>query len=172
MASTDFDEQVSGNDDDHHVENSIAKTPSSPPPSFRSRTSSPTSRHTRRDSDTATGVDQMLADTFDADGIDSDEENDGDDRQRLMRGTPTASPAAEGQTTSNVDTTTDTDSNSRPHTMERRVTALPTFVPTTGRVYGGGSGSDGVFANLNAKPEMTEKLEENPPVCSALFVII
>ena len=39
--------------------------------------------------------------------------------------------------------------------------------PVTGRVYGGGSGSDGVFANLSAKPESGEKLEEHPPVSSS-----
>lgn len=31
-------------------------------------------------------------------------------------------------------------------------------------VYGGGMESDGVFANLSAKPESGEKLEEHPPV--------
>jgi len=154
-------ERVSGNDHDHHVENTPA-TPNSPPPSFRSRTSSPNSRHSRGDSNASNGVDQTLADTFDADGLDSDEENDGDDRQRLMRGTP-ATSSAEGQMGSTTETTTAADGTVRPQTMERRVTALPTFVPPTGRVYGGGSGSDGVFANLNAKPELGEKLEESPP---------
>lgn len=98
-------------------------------------------------------VDQNLADTFDADGSD-DEENDGDDRQRLMRGEAAASteiitmePAADG----------------RP-AVQRRVTQLISPTPT-GRVYGGGSGSDGVFANLSAKPEKGEKIEEHPPVC-------
>jgi hypothetical protein len=38
-----------------------------------------------------------------------------------------------------------------------------TPVPPNGRVYGGGSGSDGVFANLSAKPERGEKTEEHPP---------
>src|SRR4051812_27737821 len=74
--------QVSNNEPDTPI------TPSSPPPSFRSRASSPTSRHLLAD---VSPVDQNLADTFDADGSDSDGENDGDDRQRLMRGTPTSS---------------------------------------------------------------------------------
>jgi len=150
-------ERVSGNDDGHHVEN-IPATPNSPPPSFRSRTSSPSSRH----STASTAVNQTLADTFDADDVDSDEENDGDDRQRLMRGTPAAS-SGDGQIGITTETTVAADAAGRPQIMERRVTALPAFVPPTGRVYGGGSGSDGVFANLNAKPEMGEKLEENPP---------
>lgn len=61
---------------------------------------------------------------------------------------------------------------SRPTAGERRVTELPVFSPrtvsaagTTRRVYGGGSASvnDGVFANLNAKPEKGEKVEEEKP---------
>jgi hypothetical protein len=126
-----------------------AQIPSSPPPSFRSRASSPTSRHSNN-----APVDQNLADTFDADGSE-DEDNDGDDRQRLMRGTPTESV---------VDTAAAAE---RPVTIERRPTQFPVFTAPragTGRVYGGGSGSDGVFANLSAKPETGEKTEEHPPV--------
>ncbi|KAI9731416.1 MAG: hypothetical protein M1818_007806 [Claussenomyces sp. TS43310] len=132
-----------------------SSTPSSPPPSFRSRTSSPSSRHA--------AVDATLADTFDADGADSEEENDGDDRQRLMRGEPAAS------TTEDLSTSHSTisgDGARRPPVVERRVTHLPVFAPSTastGRVYGGGSQSDGVFSNLNAKPDSGEKLEEHPP---------
>ncbi|TVY57297.1 Metal homeostatis protein BSD2 [Lachnellula suecica] len=133
-------------------------TPNSPPPSFRSRASSPTSRHLASDSHSAP-VDQNLADTFDADGSDSDEENDGDDRQRLMRGQPApAADATPPQSTSTAAT--------RPPIIERRPTILPAFNPTTrptGRVYGGGSGSDGVFANLSAKPETGGEKEEHPP---------
>ena len=103
-------------------------------------------------------MDQNLADTFDADGSDSDEDNDGDDRQRLMRGTPSTS-SAEPFTPQTSST------DSRP-VVETRSTYIPVFAPqpTTGRVYGGGSGSDGVFANLSAKPEPGEKTEEHPPV--------
>ena len=142
-------EQVA-NDDDTPISPQI---PNSPPPSFRSRASSPTSRHNEP-------VDQNLADTFDADGSDSDEENDGDDRQRLMRGTPSTSSAEGIQTP-----TTTTMEGERPAApIERRATYLPVFAPTTGRVYGGGSASDGVFANLSAKPETGEKTDEHPPV--------
>jgi hypothetical protein len=106
-------------------------------------------------------VNQTLADTFDADGSDSEEENDGDDRQRLMRGAPTP-PSTE-------ETTTTTRSSAPPPPVERRVTRFPMFsgaaTTPSGRVYGGGSGSDGVFANLSAKPESGEKVEEHPPVC-------
>jgi hypothetical protein len=105
-------------------------------------------------------VDQNLADTFDADGSDSDEENDGDDRQRLMRGTLSTSSTEQVARESTATTGT------RAPVIERRPTHLPVFTPTptTGRVYGGGSGSDGVFANLSAKPETGEKTEEHPPV--------
>ncbi|PBP23119.1 metal homeostatis protein bsd2, partial [Diplocarpon rosae] len=101
-----------------------------------------------------------LAETFDADGSDSDEENTGDDRQRLMRGTPTSS------STEQLDVTSPAGEAPRP-IVERRPTQFLVYaVPppsANGRVYGGGSGSDGVFANLSAKPERGEKLEEHPP---------
>jgi hypothetical protein len=141
--------QVSANDEESLISPQI---PTSPPPSFRSHASSPT-RHIRT-------VDQNLADTFDADESDSDEENDGDDRQRLMRGTPSSS------STEQLNTNSTTSETPRPPVIERRLTHLPEFAPPrpTGRVYGGGSGSDGVFANLSAKPEAGEKTEEHPPV--------
>lgn len=141
--------QVANNDDtptSPHI-------PVSPPPSFRSRASSPTSRHNEP-------LDQDLADTFDADGSQSDEENDGDDRQRLMRGTPSSASAEQ----INTPTATTTEGERPAPPIERRATILAAFAPTTGRVYGGGSASDGVFANLSAKPETGEKTEEHPPV--------
>lgn len=148
--------QVSNTEED----TPISAIPSSPPPSFRSIASSPTSRHFLHDPEAA--VDQNLADTFDADGSD-DEENDGDDRQRLMRGMP-SSPATE-QTATPATTVT---GQTTPPRIERRATYLPVFVPQpagqTARVFGGGSGSDGVFSNLSAKPEAGEKMEEHPPV--------
>ena len=133
--------------------------PSSPPPSFRSRASSPSSRHLLSSEDPITSdAERTLADTFD-DGTGSDNEsNDGDDRQRLMRANP--QPLS-------------TNDEDRP-TLQRAVTEFPSFpASTTGtleapvRVYGGGarpSSNDGVFANLSAKPEHGEKLEEQPPV--------
>jgi len=144
--------QISNNEDDTPI------TPSSPPPSFRSVESTPTSRHFPNDF--GAPVDQNLADTFDADGSDSDEDNDGDDRQRLMRGTPSSSSSEQIATPA-------TTATSNPPMIERRATILPVFVtqpPTGTRIFGGGSGSDGVFSNLSAKPEAGEKLEEHPPV--------
>jgi hypothetical protein len=61
---------------------------------------------------------------------------------------------------------------SRPPVGPRRLTEMPVFLPRTApaggtprRVYGGGSASvnDGVFANLSAKPEKGEKVEEEKP---------
>lgn len=150
----------------------IITTPSSPPPSFRSVESSPatpTSRHFPHGPSDA--VDQSLADAFGDDGSDSDEEDDSDDRQRLMRG---ASSVATAETVTPATTGT---SVAPPPTIERRATFLPVFAPqpVTGgpRIYGGGSGSDGVFANLSAKPEAGEKAEEHPPVsCTIIFIAI
>ncbi|KFA45859.1 hypothetical protein S40293_09351 [Stachybotrys chartarum IBT 40293] len=133
-------ERVNAQDDDDYDTpvNSLAPQPipSSPPPSFHSRSSSPQSR-----------VNPDLADAFDDDGSDDDEV---DDRQRLVRqnSTPSDHPAA-----------------SYP--------AAPTAStpqPSTGsgsrRVMGGGNGTDGVFANMSARPERTQadtEKEELPP---------
>jgi hypothetical protein len=75
-----------------------------------------------------------------------------------MRGTPSSSSVEQISTESSV--------VPRPPVIERRTTHLPAFAPPrpTGRIYGGGSGSDGVFANLSAKPETTVEKEEHPPV--------
>ncbi|KAM7202995.1 Protein of unknown function (DUF2370) domain containing protein [Naviculisporaceae sp. PSN 640] len=120
--------------------------PNSPPPSFRSRRSSLTSR------DRNLQVNPDLADAFESDGAWSDDE--ADDRQRLVRSNtsplntsaPEQLPAAQSQTTSQ---------------------AAPAPTATASRlrgVFGGGIQSDGVFSNLTAKPERggPEK-EELPP---------
>lgn len=126
--------------------------PSSPPPSFRSRASSPTSRRLLSTDPFASEAEQTLADTFD-DGEDSDAENEGDDRQRLMRGNPETVNNAEGNLN-------DAD---RPGAVQRRVTELPAFTPPVSRTAPRPT-NDGVFANLSAKPERGEKNEEQPPV--------
>lgn len=58
-------------------------------------------------------------------------------------------------------------SSERP-AVERRVTQLPVFPPATrtGRIYGGGN-TDGVFANMSAKPVAGEEVDEKPPVSFA-----
>lgn len=153
---------AAGNDDD---ENGIGFShphkptpiPASPPPSFHSRDSSP-GRPTPRDY-----ADSTLTDAFD-DGS----ENEGDEatasRRRLIGSERSASPR--GRNPSDRPTVA----------MERRTTQLPVFpianvaatTPMTGantprRVVGGGTGNDGVFANLSAKPGTGEEMDEKPP---------
>lgn len=118
--------------------------PNSPPPSFRSRASSPT----RRDA-----VDPDLADAFDDDA--SDEE--ADDRQRLVR--RNAPPSDSSSISLRVDDGTSL-AQSAPTTQSNVASSA-----IRGRVVGGGGGSDGVFANLSAKPERTDsEKDEMPPV--------
>jgi len=95
-----------------------------------------------------THPDHDLEDAFD-DGEASDAENDGDDRQRLMRADPATSRSSQTNITSQSN-------------VERPVAPIPTFRPmpmpsSTSRP------TDGVFANLSAKPERGEQLEEKPP---------
>lgn len=132
--------------------------PDSPPPSFHSRASSITSqgRNGR--------VDAALADAFDTEGDDSDDEPD--DRQRLVRGNwlPASTDSARAGDTASSDTPADS-RTTQP--------SQPTAQVAPYRVYGGGIQSDGVFSNLAAKPEAggAEK-EEQPPVChSQLFLM-
>lgn len=140
-------QQVAGDDEYDHSPVNPQGYPSSPPPSFRSRASSPNDTARLMSDDPLTNQeDRTLADTFDSDS-DDDEDGDGrDDRQRLMRGNPQPDePVAPG--------------------IQRRVTEIPVFntqAPTSGRVYGGGNG--GVWANLSAKPTPGQDAEEKPPV--------
>jgi hypothetical protein len=122
--------------------------PNSPPPSFHSRASSILER------DRNSRVNEDLADAFGDEDDDSDEE--ADDRQRLVRGN--SFPVDSNATQS-------TEASSRPAQTERQVTQLPqTSATISGRVYGGGIQSDGVFSNLTAKPErVVEEKEEQPP---------
>ena len=123
--------------------------PNSPPPSFRSRASS-RERNQRVNSD--------LADAFDTDGDDSDDE--ADDRQRLVRG---SSSLATGSATPN-DAASSWTSQTQGTTAHTTSASAPGPTRTSGRVYGGGIQSDGVFSNLTAKPERGgEEKEELPP---------
>lgn len=140
--------------------------PSSPPPSFRSRVSSPSSRHLLSEDPITTEAERTLADTFD-DGSDSDDDghNEGDDRQRLMRAN-TLQSEPEQRVVQNIDSPN----------LAGTVTRLPVVVASVSsnaptRPFSGAApfstfshSNDGVFANLNAKPERGEKLEEQPPV--------
>ncbi|CAK7230165.1 hypothetical protein SBRCBS47491_007493 [Sporothrix bragantina] len=182
-------ERVNAQDDDDHNTNSHNQNnnlispslgvPNSPPPSFHSRASSqsPPGGRGRR-----TGpVDPALADAFDTDGdnnddddSDSDDDN-ADDRQRLVRSRDALRPmrAPAWMTTPSGDSS---DSASSPQQTPSTSTATPpptrrpapattstTATPTTGRVYGGGIQSDGVFSNITARPEPGEEKDELPP---------
>ena len=169
--------QVSANDQDDASENSPRTrnpepAPSSPPPSFRSRASSPSSRHLLSSDPIASEAERTLADTFD-DGSDSDPDdgnNVGDDRQRLMRAN-----TAHSETEHKIIHDGDRPNLSRDATHFPMAVTPATSIPA--RPYTGSapfssfSHNDGVFANLNAKPERGEKLEEQPPV-NLLFTII
>ncbi|KAH8903786.1 hypothetical protein BR93DRAFT_985762 [Coniochaeta sp. PMI_546] len=126
--------------------------PNSPPPSFHSRASSIISQ------DRNGRVDATLADAFDAEGDDSDDEPD--DRQRLVRGNsfPLSTNSAQG---GNDARTTNTQPAAERPTQFRQPSGAAT---TPFRVYGGGIQSDGVFSNLAAKPEVgAAEKEEQPP---------
>lgn len=134
--------------------------PSSPPPSFRSRASSQSSRRLLSDDPITTEADRTLADTFDdGSASDSDGNEGSDDRQRLMRGNI---PVTSGQTI--------VTEGSRPVPIQRTVTEFPGVLPSPARTRGTpystfATSNDGVFANLSAKPERGEKdEEEKPPV--------
>ena len=159
--------QVSASDENDHLESPRSPsdrnpTPSSPPPSFRSRTSSPSSRRLLHSEDPITSdAERTLADTFD-DGSDSDEDadNNGDDRQRLMRATTAQSV-----------TYTSVNDEDNPAIPQPPNASLPVVANVPARPYTRAApfsslsqSNDGVFANLNAKPERGEKTEEQPPV--------
>ncbi|KAI1371617.1 hypothetical protein F4677DRAFT_305603 [Hypoxylon crocopeplum] len=126
------------------------RVPNSPPPSFHSRASSFERRRQN--------VDPTLADAFDTEGGESDDEPD--DRQRLVRGN--SFPIS-----SNSTSQTSSGGNDTPSTPEGPAAQWSTSgaTPQPGsRVYGGGIQSDGVFSNMTARPERGEKIvEEQPP---------
>lgn len=173
MNADDLNYQVSEDDRDdatatHSISYNTQHTPPSPPPSFRSHASSPSSRRLLDSEDPiATDAERTLNDTFD-DGSDSEEEDAGDDRQRLMRSNTTQA------------TTEQPDNGERP-ALPRTVTTLPPSstpaalgaalaTPTRRPAPFNQSQNDGVFANLDAKPERGEKLEELPPVRQPVFI--
>lgn len=93
----------------------------------------------------------------------SDDEDGSDDRQKLMRGDPDAVERdTEHQQEHNSTSTTNTTQRTP---IQRRVTELPVFAPTTLSRHQPRSNNDGVFANLAAKPERGETTgDEKPPV--------
>ncbi|KPI44460.1 Metal homeostatis protein BSD2 [Cyphellophora attinorum] len=145
---------VNAHDDDNDspIEPSgNAYSPTSPPPSFRSRDTSPTSRRLLDQEDPmTTDASRDLEDTF-GDGSDDEE----DDRQRLMRGNP--------DTPQTTRTPTSSSTTEPRQQVERRITELPAFRPPTTRPQPNAQANDGVFANLGAKLERGEQVDEKPP---------
>jgi hypothetical protein len=129
--------------DDHYSASS--PVPNSPPPSFRSQTTSPILLSDPLRSD----AQNDLHDAFDSPSDDESDNEDGrnDDSRRLVRNDTVSTPV-EGNGAIALP-------------VERRVAQIP--VVYSGRTVGGGN-VDGVFANLSAKPTRGEELEEKPPV--------
>ncbi|PWY88492.1 hypothetical protein BO70DRAFT_359943 [Aspergillus heteromorphus CBS 117.55] len=145
-------------------------TPSSPPPSFRSRSSSP-SRRLLHDDSRRDHADQTLADAF-GDGSESEGEDEPDDRQRLMRAQPDTRSVADSSSSSVAAASSSSSSGSEQQAgdvrsgggIQRRPTLLPSFnTPGSGAGRVISNANDGVFANLAAKPERGEKNEDLPP---------
>lgn len=147
--------QVAADDtDEPPMTQSAIAVPTSPPPSFRSRTNS---RRTSRDEAFETPEERSLNDAFDAPSDDESEDEGTQDQRRLIQRTRTSSRSPSSEEAPN--------GTGRP-VAQRTVTEIPVFTPpaTSGRVVGGGSQvHDGVWANLNAKPRPGEEIEEKPP---------
>jgi len=140
-----------GDGDHHAITHSPTTIPSSPPPSFTSRTS--------RDEQHRSEEERNLDDAFDAPSDDEDDDDRPHDQRRLISGDHApASNDGEAETVESVDAQI-------PTAGQRRVTEIPAFAPSTPgtRVVGNSQSNDGVFANLNAKPRVGEDLEEKPP---------
>ena len=97
-----------------------------------------------------------MADAFDTDGDESDD--DADDRQRLVRRSSAQTPASSSAS--------QTSTHDIPSGQPSPVPQIGVDASSTPfRVYGGGIQSDGVFSNLAAKPELEgDGKEEQPPV--------
>ncbi|KAL4954623.1 hypothetical protein BDW69DRAFT_162817 [Aspergillus filifer] len=177
MSSQRYQRVNAQDDDDTPPSIALQPTPSSPPPSFRShsRSASPSSRRLLRDDDPLHrhSTDQALADAFDDSGSEAGDEPD--DRQRLMRAQPDPWSAADTNNSSAPSETFGAASSSggsseaQPAPPTRGVQRSSTLLPFFGGTSSSNSNrqlpssNDGVFANLNAKPERGEKTEDLPP---------
>lgn len=138
--------------------------PSSPPPSFDSRSPSPSSRLIFSQDPLHSEADRTLENTFGNDNDDSDGDDEIDDRQRLMRGNPTVEDTSRGGQSSQTQTNNQSGGNSTQGGLQ--AAAAPAATPSaSSRIIH--DSHDGVFANLAAKPERGEKLEDLPPVSVA-----
>ncbi|KAF7122169.1 hypothetical protein CNMCM5793_000126 [Aspergillus hiratsukae] len=164
-------QRVNAHDEDDEVashssiplQTASTPTPSSPPPSFHSRSSS-LSRRLLQNDPHRSDADQTLADAF-GDGSDSEADDEPDDRQRLMRAHPEQSSVSGGEAApSSAANEPPSQRNQSSSTLQRRPTILPSFsTPPSGAGRVISSSNDGVFANLAAKPERGEKNEDLPP---------
>ncbi|KAJ6014569.1 hypothetical protein N7540_009160 [Penicillium herquei] len=141
-------------------------TPTSPPPSFHSRSRSPSPSSRLLHSDHGRDEEQTLADAF---GSEDDSDDECDARQGLMRANPDPYASSENSQTSTAaasssESRTNSQSQTPTSAMSRRPTILPSFTtPTSGNSRSIAASNDGVFANLAAKPERGEKNEDLPP---------
>lgn len=153
--------QVDGHNDEEPVRPSSHPNPTSPPPSFHSRSPSPPSSSSRLFAQDDplhehSDADRTLADTFGDDDDDGSDEDDAiDDRQRLMRGSPTDDTPVQPQPQPLPQTQTQTQTQMQPQLQAPSNSAAPRIIRGT---------NDGVFANIAAKPERGEKVEDLPPV--------
>ncbi|KAL4908118.1 hypothetical protein BDW74DRAFT_174814 [Aspergillus multicolor] len=182
MSSQRYERVNAHDDDDAPLSIALQPTPSSPPPSFRSRSVSPSSRRLLHDDPLhRNSTEQTLADAFD--DSDSEAGDEPDDRQRLMRAQPDSWTAAETSNNTSAsaavagaasssgagsETQNGGGSNGNaapPRGIQRSSTLLPFFGGTSssGSNRHIPSSNDGVFANLAAKPERGEKSEDLPP---------
>lgn len=159
--STQIAAQDVDDDHSHAVAQSPTPVPDSPPPSFRSRASS--RRPSQSDNRNRSEEERNLHDAFDAPSDDeSDDENNADQR-RLIHHTPSRSSSSGSEASASRPQ----QPPQRPASPQRTVTQIPIYTPavapTGGRIYGAGNASDGVWANLNAKPRAGDDVEEKPP---------
>ncbi|KAF3490495.1 uncharacterized protein GIQ15_00012 [Arthroderma uncinatum] len=148
MTSHRYEPVNTRNEDDSVESQPVQPIPSSPPPSFHSRTPSPTSRRLLSQDPLHSDADRTLADAFGDDDGQSDDEEGVDDRQRLMRGSPANTTPDHGS----PERQTRGDIHARPNASASEPS----------RIIRGAN--DGVFANLSAKPERGgEKVDDLPP---------
>ncbi|CCX15599.1 hypothetical protein FPQ18DRAFT_367682 [Pyronema domesticum] len=119
----------------NNVSSAPQPIPSSPPPSFRSRPTSPTPGENELD-----------------DAFDNHSDDEDGDMRNHRRGTSNANFESEPLVSSSAQ---------QPSSYARAPQAYNTVAPS-GPIMGAGQ-TDGVFGNLSAKPSVGEKLEEHPP---------
>lgn len=157
MSSQRYERVAADDSDDRAIVQLPLTTPTSPPPSFRSRASS---RRVSREDEHPSEEERDLEDAFGAPSDDESDDEDLSDRRRLIRGDRSRSLSP-----TDGERAVEAGELRRPQAPQRATTEIPVFTPSavpSGRVMGTGS-NDGVWANLNAKPRPGEDVEEKPP---------